>query len=172
MRQLFRQPWLGPLLAVVAVYVLFALLAPDTFTRSVNVLTMARQTVVVSIAAVGMTLVMIQGGIDLSVGSTVALTTVIVARMLDGGSGAWTAAAGGVALGACVGAINGLLVSGLGLLPFIVTLGSMSALRGVAKGLANEQKVDADPKGLESLMSLPRPTTADSLRSMRTIFHT
>ncbi|GMV14263.1 MAG: ABC transporter permease [Polyangiaceae bacterium] len=155
MRQLFRQPWLGPLLAVVAVYVLFALLAPDTFTRSVNVLTMARQTVVVSIAAVGMTLVMIQGGIDLSVGSTVALTTVIVARMLDGGSGAWTAAAGGVALGACVGAINGLLVSGLGLLPFIVTLGSMSALRGVAKGLANEQKVDADPKGLESLMSLP-----------------
>lgn len=155
MKSWLRQPWLGPLVAVVAVYVLFALLAPDTFTRTVNVLTMARQTVVVGIAAIGMTVVMIQGGIDLSVGSTVALTTVVVARVLDGGSGAWSAAASGVALGACVGALNGLLVSGLGLLPFIVTLGSMSALRGAAKGLANEQKVDADPKGLEGLMALP-----------------
>jgi ribose transport system permease protein len=121
----------------------------------VNVLTMARQTVVVAIAAVGMTVVMIQGGIDLSVGSTVALTTVVVARLLDGGHGPLSAAASGVAFGACVGAVNGLLVSGLGLLPFIVTLGSMSALRGAAKGLANEQKVDADPKGLDALMALP-----------------
>jgi ribose transport system permease protein len=155
LRQVLRAPWFGPLLAVVAVYALFALLAPDTFPRSANVLTMARQTVVVAIAAVGMTLVMIQGGIDLSVGSTVALTTVIVAQALDGGAGPWSAAASGVALGACVGAINGLLVSGLGLVPFIVTLGTMSALRGAAKGLANEQKVDADPKGLDGLMSLP-----------------
>ncbi|MBI3206785.1 MAG: ABC transporter permease [Myxococcales bacterium] len=155
MKQLSRAPWFGPLCAVLAVYALFALLAPQTFTRSANVLTMARQTVIVSLAAIGMTLVMIQGGIDLSVGSTVALTTVIVARTLDGGSGAWTAAAAGVALGACVGALNGLLVTGLRLLPFIVTLGTMSALRGAAKGLANEQKVDADPKGLDSLMALP-----------------
>ncbi|MCC6665341.1 MAG: ABC transporter permease [Polyangiaceae bacterium] len=155
MKKVLRAPWFGPLCAVLAVYALFALLAPDTFTRTANVLTMARQTVIVSLAAIGMTLVMIQGGIDLSVGSTVALTTVIVARALDGGSGAWAAAAGGVALGACVGAINGLLVTGLRLLPFIVTLGTMSALRGAAKGLANEQKVDADPKGLDSLMALP-----------------
>lgn len=155
MKRLWRAPWFGPLCAVLAVYALFALLAPQTFTRSANVLTMARQTVIVSLAAIGMTLVMIQGGIDLSVGSTVALTTVIVARTLDGGSGAWTAAAAGVALGACVGALNGLLVTGLRLLPFIVTLGTMSALRGAAKGLANEQKVDADPKGLDSLMALP-----------------
>lgn len=155
MKRLLRAPWFGPLCAVLAVYALFALLAPQTFTRSANVLTMARQTVIVSLAAIGMTLVMIQGGIDLSVGSTVALTTVIVARTLDGGSGAWTAAAAGVALGAGVGALNGLLVTGLRLLPFIVTLGTMSALRGAAKGLANEQKVDADPKGLDSLMALP-----------------
>jgi ribose transport system permease protein len=155
MKRLLREPWVGPLLAVIAVYVLFAALAPDTFTRSVNVLTMARQTVVVAIAAVGMTVVMIQGGIDLSVGSTVALTTVVVARVLDGGSGPWTAAATGVALGAGVGALNGALVSGLRLMPFIVTLGTMSALRGAAKGLAGEQKVDADPKGLDGLMALP-----------------
>ncbi|MBK7584868.1 MAG: ABC transporter permease [Myxococcales bacterium] len=155
MKRILRAPWVGPLLAVIAVYVLFAVLAPETFSSRINLLTMARQTVVVAIAAIGMTLVMIQGGIDLSVGSTVALTTVVVARALDGGSGPLSAAASGVALGACVGAVNGLLVSGLGLLPFIVTLGSMSALRGIAKGLAHEQKVDADPKGLETLMAMP-----------------
>lgn len=155
MKQLARQPWVGPLLAALAVYVLFALLAPDTFARSVNALTMARQTVVVGLGAIGMTVVMIQGGIDLSIGSAVALTTVVVARLLDGGAGPWSAAAGGVALGALVGVVNGLLVTGLGLLPFIVTLGTMSALRGAAKGLAHEQKVDADPKGIDGLMALP-----------------
>ena len=78
MKKVLRAPWFGPLCAVLAVYALFALLAPDTFTRTANVLTMARQTVIVSLAAIGMTLVMIQDGIDLSVGSTEALTTVIV----------------------------------------------------------------------------------------------
>lgn len=155
MRRWLGAPWLGPAMAVAAVYLLFALLAPDTFPRTVNALTMARQTVVVAIAAIGMTLIMIQGGIDLSVGSTVALTTVVVARALDGGVGSLTALALGVALGALVGSLNGVLIASLDLLPFVVTLGSMSALRGLAKGLANEQKIDADPRGLDALMALP-----------------
>ena len=82
MTLLLRRPWIGPLLALLVLYALFCLIAPDTFPGSINLLTMARQTVVVAIAAVGMTYVILLGGIDLSVGSAVALTTVVVARAL------------------------------------------------------------------------------------------
>ena len=78
-RGLFRTPWLGPLLALCLLYALFTALAPDTFARQSNLLTMLRQTSVVGIAAVGMTFTIVLGGIDLSVGSAVALTTVVVA---------------------------------------------------------------------------------------------
>jgi ribose/xylose/arabinose/galactoside ABC-type transport system permease subunit len=152
LRRLFRTPWLGPLLALAALYVLFTALAPDTFARETNLVTMLRQTAVVGIAAVGMTFTIVLGGIDLSVGSAVALTTVVVAESLRAGSGPLTAAALGVLTGGVLGLCNGALVTGLKISPFIVTLGTMSILRGVAKGLADEQKIDADPRGLDALM--------------------
>jgi ribose/xylose/arabinose/galactoside ABC-type transport system permease subunit len=158
--RVLRKPWFGPLVALLAVYALFAALAPDTFTRSTTLLTMTTQTVVVALAAVGMTIVMIQGGIDLSVGSSVALTTVVMARALDAGHSAVTAAAAGLAVAMVAGAINGVLVTRLAIAPFIVTLGTMSILRGAAKGLAGEQKIDCDPRGLEELMALLPPERA------------
>jgi ribose transport system permease protein len=57
-------------------------------------------------------------------------------------------------VGLLCGALNGALVAALRITPFIVTLGTMSALRGLAKGLANEQKIDADPRGLDELMAM------------------
>lgn len=151
-RRLFRTPWLGPLLALFVLYALFTALAPDTFARQSNLLTMLRQTSVVGIAAVGMTFTIVLGGIDLSVGSAVALTTVVVAECLRAGMGPVAAAALGVLTGGVLGLCNGALVAGLKISPFIVTLGTMSVLRGVAKGIADEQKIDADPRGLEGLM--------------------
>lgn len=156
LRALFRTTWLGPLLALLLLYVLFTALAPDTFARQSNLLTMLRQTSVVGVAAVGMTLIIVLGGIDLSVGSAVALTTVVTAESLRAGSGPLTAAALGVLTGGLVGLCNGALVTGLKISPFIVTLGTMSVLRGVAKGIADEQKIDADPRGLDALMQ-PHP---------------
>ncbi len=153
MKELLRKPWFGPLLALIAVYALFAALVPDTFLGAVNLETMTRQTVVVGIAAVGMTLVMVEGGIDLSVGSVVALTTVVIARALQLGYGPVSAALIGLAVGALCGLLNGALVAWLAITPFIVTLGTMSLLRGVATGLADEQKVDADVAGLDELMA-------------------
>jgi len=153
-KSIVRRLWFGPLLAVIGVYLVFAVLAPETFLGARNLLTMTRQTVVVGIAAIGMTLVMVKGGIDLSVGSSVALTTVVVARLLQAGFGPWTASALGVALAAGCGLCNGALVASLRITPFIVTLGTMSALRGIAKGLADEQKIDADPRGIDQLMTL------------------
>ena len=149
----WQRAWFAPLVALVLVYSLFMVLTPDTFGRSANVVTMLRQTVVVAIAAVGMTLVIVHGGIDLSAGSGVALTTVVVAKLLKSGSSPGVAALGGVLAASATGLVNGLLVTRLRLAPFIVTLGSMSILRGVAKGLAKEQKIDADPRGLDTLLT-------------------
>ncbi len=148
-----RPPWLGPLLAVVIVYAVFAALTPDTFLRTQNLLTMARQTVVVAICALGMTMVIVTGGIDLSTGSLVALTTVIVARMLTSGSGPVVAVSVGLLVAAVVGAAIGTLVGRFRMMPFVVTLGAMTILRGAAKGLADEQKIDCDPRGLDKLLS-------------------
>jgi ribose/xylose/arabinose/galactoside ABC-type transport system permease subunit len=154
MKDLFKTPWVGPLLALLAVYALFTGLSPDTFARGMNLVTMLRQTVVVGIAAVGMTLIIVHGGIDLSVGSVVALTTVIVARALRSGMDPFQAALAGLALATLCGFANGVLTAKLRITPFIVTLGTMSILRGAAKGLADEQKIDADPRGLDELMAL------------------
>jgi ribose transport system permease protein len=154
-KALLKRPWFGPLVALVAVYGIFAVLTPDTFARAANLATMARQTVVVAIAAVGMTLVIIHGGIDLSVGSGVALATVVIASLLKAGHGPLVACAGGVACIAAAGLATGAIVTRLRMAPFIVTLGSMSILRGAAKGIANEQKIDVDPRGLDALLAPP-----------------
>jgi ribose/xylose/arabinose/galactoside ABC-type transport system permease subunit len=149
-----RRPWLGPLLVLAAVYLLFMALAPDTFARPLNLVTMARQTAVVGVAASGMTMVVMLGGIDLSVGSVIALTTVVMASLLKLGVGPVGASLGGLAVAALAGAVNGSLTAGLGN-AFIVTLGTMRILRGAAKGLAHEQKIDADIRGLDALALPP-----------------
>ena len=153
MKSVLRRAWFGPLVALVAVYALFAALAPDTFTGAVNLTTMARQTAVVAITSLGMTFVILLGGIDLSVGSAVALSGVVVARTLQAGHGAFTAVLAGVLAPALAGLVNGALTARAKITPFIVTLGTMSVLRGVAKGLAGEQKIDADPRGLDRWMN-------------------
>ena len=159
-RRALRIPWVGPLLALIAVYLLFVALRPDTFTRTSNLVTMARQTVVVGIATVGMTLVIVQGGIDLSVGSSVALTSVITAKLLLNGHSPALACTVGILAATVCGAINGALIARGKLLAFIVTLGTMSALRGAAKGLANEQKIDAPARGLDALLAPLPPSRA------------
>src|SRR5204863_3151715 len=102
-RRLFRTPWLVPLLALCVLYALFTALAPDTFARQSNLLTMLRQTAGFGIAAVGMTFTIVLGGTDLSVGSAVALTTAVVAESLRAGMGAVAATALGVLTGGALG---------------------------------------------------------------------
>ncbi len=151
---LVRRPWVGPLLALVLVYVAFAVALPDTFLSTLAVKLMLRQTAVVALCAVGMTLVIALGGIDLSVGSVVAIVTVVLARELKSGASPGAAVAFAVLVGLGCGLFNGALISALRITPFIVTLGTMGAIRGLAKGLANEQKIDADPRGLDSAMTM------------------
>jgi ribose transport system permease protein len=151
-RLLLKQPWLGPFAALVALWVFFAARAPG-FASAANAATMARQTTVVAICSVGMTLVIVSGGIDLSVGSAVAFTTVVVAATLKAGLSPGLAVLAGLAVAALSGAASGALVAYVRMAPFIVTLGAMSILRGGAKGLAGEQKIDCDPRGIDSLLA-------------------
>ncbi|RZO59551.1 MAG: ABC transporter permease [Sandaracinaceae bacterium] len=133
--------------------VLFAALVPDRFLSAYNFKTIATQTVIVALGAIGMTWVMVSGGIDLSVGSVIALASVVTAVLLREGHPELVALLGGLAVGAALGAINGLLITRLSIVPFIVTLGTMGIARGAAKYLADEQTVNADAGWLADLMT-------------------
>jgi ribose/xylose/arabinose/galactoside ABC-type transport system permease subunit len=150
---LSRYSWLGPLAALVLLYAVFAAIQPETFATTGNLRTMIRQTTTVGIAALGMTLIIILGGIDLSVGSMVALTTVVIATLLQRGVDPLGAAVAGIAVTALCGLGNGLLITSLRVTPFIVTLGAMGIIRGAAKGLAHEQKIDAPLSWLNGLLA-------------------
>jgi ribose/xylose/arabinose/galactoside ABC-type transport system permease subunit len=99
-----------------------------------------------------MTMVIVSGGIDLSVGSVIALSTVTIALLLNHGAPPVLAALGGVAAGSLCGLFIGTLITRLKLTPFIVTLGMWGALRGAAKGLAGEQMVVAPGTWLNDLL--------------------
>ena len=142
----------GVLIGLVVVVLAFGALIGPQFFAAANLELMARQTVIVCVAALGMTMIIVSGGIDLSVGSIVALSTVVTAVLLRQGVGPLGAALGAVAAGALCGAINGLLVTQLRVVPFIVTLGTMLLVRGAAKGLANERRVDAPITWLNDLL--------------------
>jgi len=133
---------LGPVVALAVVFAIFAVKVPESFLTLTNLETMARQTTIVGIAALGMTVVILAGGIDLSAGSIVAFSSVVVATLLRMGRPAWEAAAAGVGAGVVCGLVNGFLITRLKVVPFIVTLGTMLVVRGAAKGIAAEQKVD------------------------------
>ena len=143
---------LGPLVGLIFVVVLFAILRPATFLAVDNFQIMLMQTTVVATAALGMTMIIISGGIDLSIGSNIALCTVAVALLLSHGVPPLLAAVGGIIVSSVCGAVIGLLITRLNLTPFIVTLGMWGALRGAAKGLAGEQMVSAPSTWLNGLL--------------------
>jgi ribose transport system permease protein len=148
---------LGPLLGLLLVVALFSALRPRQFPTAANVEIMLLQTAVVGTAALGMTLVIVSGGIDLSVGSQIALATVGLATLLAHGWSPLAAAGAVVMLGGLCGVVIGGLVTGLRLSPFIVTLGMWGGLRGAAKGLANETIVVAPVTWLNDLLTALPP---------------
>ena len=143
----------GPLVGLLAVFGLFAVLAPPSFSTSGNVVRILVQTAIVAAAALGMTIVIVSGGIDLSVGSMVALVTVVIATLLRSGVPPVVAAACGVLSGAAMGLLNGSLVALLRIGPFIVTLGTLLVFRGCAERLAKNQTVLAPVTWLNDLLA-------------------
>jgi len=151
----------GPFVGLILVITIFSLMpeVSDRFLNLANIKSVATQSVIVALCALGMTLIIVSGGIDLSAASNLALSCVLVAYAINLGVPPLLAALVGVAAGGMVGFLNGFLITRLRLVPFIVTLGMMGIARGLAKWVARNQKIDAPLSWLNELMvRTPRPS--------------
>src|SRR4030095_4750596 len=151
---------LGPVLGLVLVIVIFSILmkTPERFLSPNNLRIVLSQTVIVAIGAIGMTMIIISGGIDLAVGLTIALTGVITALGIQSGWSPLMALAAGILVGGLVGVVNGLVITRLKVVPFIATLGMLGVARGTAKWVAGQQTVNmADTWLNELLVMFPNP---------------
>ncbi len=159
-RQLFTV--FGPFLGLLFVIGIFSIKPEvrEVFLTGGNFKIIFTQTVIVAIGALGMTLIIVSGGIDLSVGSVVALASVVGAKVLSLRE-PWSTPgviAATVLAGALIGLINGSLVAWFRMLPFIVTLGMMGVARGAAKWLGDNQTVNYDEKAsVNTIMALEEP---------------
>jgi ribose transport system permease protein len=150
---------LGPLLGLLLVIAVFAILIgdPERYISWKNLRTVLAQTVIVAVGAIGMTIIIISGGIDLSVGSSIALTGVIAALGINAGWPTTGALAAGIVVGGTVGMLNGLAITRLRVVPFIATLGMLGVARGVAKGIAGSQTVNIpDTWANDLLLTIPK----------------
>lgn len=127
---------LGPLVALVAVCIGLACMSSSFLTVS-NSLDVMRQVSINAVIAFGMTLSILLGGIDLSVGSILAVSSVLAAMTMKGGYGAGLAVGIAILAGAGMGSLNGVVVAKGKVAPFIATLGMMTLLRGVALVLSS-----------------------------------
>jgi ribose transport system permease protein len=142
----------GTLIGLIAIVVIFGLLAPD-FLSQRNLLNILQQSSINACLALGMTLVIISGGIDLSVGPTAAIAAVITASLMVAGVPIPLAILAGLAIGAICGLLNGVLVAYAGLQPFIVTLGTLSTYRAIALIYTGGNPVLGIPPGFRSLFN-------------------
>jgi ribose transport system permease protein len=127
-----------PFLTLIILFIALTIATPH-FLTAINLASVARQTAVINIMALGMTLVIITGGIDLSVGSILAIAGLFGAMAIKDGYPIPVAILIGIASGLLCGLLNGLMITQLRINPFIVTLGTLEAYRGfalvVSKGL-------------------------------------
>jgi ribose/xylose/arabinose/galactoside ABC-type transport system permease subunit len=124
------QQW-GIILVLVVLVIVLGIASP-VFLSMRNIRNVLQQISTLGILSMGMTVLMISGGIDLSVGSAISVVAVVAGSMLKAGSPAEIAILAGLALGCLIGCINGLLAAYTRASPFILTLGTMTALQGVA----------------------------------------
>lgn len=148
------------LLALVLIIAVFAMLS-DNYLDPGNLVTITKQVAFNAILALGMLMVILNGGIDLSVGSTVGLTGAVAGNLFRGLDlpltqaimfpQVWVIVVISVGVGALVGYANGLLISRLRLAPFIVTLGMLYVGRGLTEVLLNGQNITNELRGQEGL---------------------
>lgn len=120
-----------PFLTLIVLFVALTIATPH-FLTAINLASVARQTAVINIMALGMTLVIITGGIDLSVGSILAIAGLFGTMGIKDGLPIPIAIFIGIAAGLLCGFLNGLMITQLRINPFIVTLGTLEAFRGLA----------------------------------------
>ena len=148
----------GPFIGLILVIVLFS---QPTETREFfltyhNFKIIFTQTVIVAIGAIAMTMIIVSGGIDLSAGSSIAFTSVVGALLIQREFGTIPTVILVLLAGAIIGLVNGTMIAALRMPPFIVTLGTMSMIRGAGKWRADNQTVNYEGSPINQWM-----TTAD-----------
>lgn len=133
-----------------ALFVALTIASPHFFTQT-NLSAVVRQTAVINIMALGMTLIIISGGIDLSVGSILALAGLFGTKAMAAGEPIAVGVAVGILVGLGCGIVNGLLITRLQISPFIVTLGTLGIFRGAALVSSNALPVHTLPRAFAVL---------------------
>lgn len=139
-----------PFLTLLALAIGLSLATPH-FLTGMNLASLFRQTAVINIMALGVTLVIVAGGIDLSVGSMMALAGLLGCMAMERGMGMAAGIAVGVAAGTVLGLVNGLVITRMKINPFIVTLGTLGIFRGMALLISEGLPVHGLPKGFSFL---------------------
>lgn len=158
----------GPLVALLLVFLGFALVdaaqpGGGQFSSLRNLQTMLVSSAPVVVAALGMTVIIIAGGIDLSAGTAMAFSATVLAWVLKHGGPIELALIGCVLTGCICGTLNGAMISTLNVAPFIVTLGTMTAYLGIAKSVADETTVRPPLESVPAWMNglaMPTPDPA------------
>ncbi|TWS18657.1 ABC transporter permease [Tsukamurella asaccharolytica] len=148
------------LVALVLIIVIFSLLS-DNYLSTGNLVTIIKQVAFNALVALGMLLVILHSGIDLSVGSTVGLTGAVAGNLFQGLDiglnglvlypKVWVIVVLAVAIGCLVGWVNGMLIAKLNLAPFIVTLGMLYVARGLTEVLLNGENITRELRGQPEL---------------------
>ena len=150
----------GPFIGLILVIAIFSVPAETRgyFLTYHNFKIILTQSVIVSIGALGMTMIIVSGAIDLSVGSVVALTGVAAALLIQHGWGPVPTTLAAIAFGGVIGLVNGTAVAALRMPSFIITLGMLGIARGTAKWLADNQTVSYDRSPINSWMTTANPS--------------
>jgi len=127
--------------ALIAICAVMSYIAPTAFATTENLYNITRNFAFVGIMALGMTVVIITGGIDLSVGSIMGVVAIVAGLILQAGYSWWMAMLAGLATGIVAGAVNGWLVAYVKLSPFVVTLGMLSIARSLAIVLSQNKMI-------------------------------
>ena len=122
----------GTLIGLLGIALFFAVQLPDTFLTARNLLNVSQQISMLAVTAFTMTIVMVMGDFDLSVGSTASLAGIMAAVLFAAGWPVWVGVTAALAIGVVGGILNGALVAYLGILPFIATLGTLTVFSGTA----------------------------------------
>ncbi len=171
-----RQTFWVFLAAVIACIVLS--LVTDTFATERNIFNVTRNFAFVAMVAVGMTAVIATGGIDLSVGSTLCLSAIVLGMLMSEGYSIWIAIPAALIAALAAGFVNGVLIAYVGMPPFVVTLGMLSVARSVAMvGSNNKMVYEFGPDqavllqlGGGSTLGIPNPVIVLALLALATGF--
>ena len=143
-----------PFLSLIVLFVALSIASPHFLTET-NLSSVVRQTAVINIMALGMTMIIIAGGIDLSVGSILAFGGLMGTMALEKGSSIPVGVLIGIIAGMFWGFVNGLLTTKLKINPFIVTLGTLGIVRGVTLIISNGLPVHNIPQSFSYLGRAP-----------------